>query len=143
MLPRPWAIIRSAIFWAVLIGTAKPMPTLPLRCRRCDLGVDPDHLARGVEQRAARVAGVDRRVGLDHVVDRGAVGALDVAADADTMPAVTVWSRPNGLPIATTVSPTRTLGESPSCERRQLGRSGVDLRAPRGRTRGRRRRPRR
>ena len=32
-----------------------------------DLGVDPDHLARAVDQRAARVAGVDRGVGLDHV----------------------------------------------------------------------------
>ena len=30
-----------------------------------------------------------------------------------TMPAVTVFSRPNGEPIATTHSPTRTLFESP------------------------------
>ena len=39
-----------------------------------DLGVDPDHLPGGVEQRTARVAGVDRRIGLQHVVDREAVG---------------------------------------------------------------------
>ena len=44
-----------------------------------DLGVDPDHFAGRVDQRAARVAGVDRRVGLDHVVDREPVGRLDLA----------------------------------------------------------------
>ena len=40
-------------------------------------GVDPDHAAAAVDQRAARVAGVQRRVGLDHVVDdpRRAAGA--------------------------------------------------------------------
>jgi hypothetical protein len=31
------------------------------------------------------------------------------------MPVVTVLSRPNGLPIATTPSPTATVLESPSC----------------------------
>ena len=35
-----------------------------------DLRVDADHLAVGVEQGAARVAVVQRGVGLDHVVDR-------------------------------------------------------------------------
>jgi hypothetical protein len=55
----------------VLIGIAKPMPTLPsLPSRGLDLRVDPDHLTLGVDQRAARVAGVDRRIGLDHVAER-------------------------------------------------------------------------
>src|SRR3954447_18004878 len=45
-----------------------------------DLRVDPDHAAGGVEQRAARVAGVDRGVGLDRARDGEAVGRLDVAA---------------------------------------------------------------
>ena len=46
-----------------------------------DEGVDPDHLAVRVHQRAAAVAGVDGGVGLDHVlVDPGLGGpALDVA----------------------------------------------------------------
>ena len=44
---------------------------------RVDRGVDPNHLAREVEQRPARVAGIDRGVGLDEVV----VGSLaDVAS---------------------------------------------------------------
>ena len=38
-----------------------------------DLRVDADHLALEVEQRAAGVAVVDRRVGLDRVVDREVV----------------------------------------------------------------------
>ncbi len=44
-----------------------------------DLGVDADHPAGRVEQRAARVARVDRRVGLQDVVDREAVGRRDLA----------------------------------------------------------------
>src|SRR3954467_9564754 len=44
-----------------------------------DLRVDADDLAGAVEQRAAGVAGVDGRVGLDDVVDRVAVGRADLA----------------------------------------------------------------
>src|SRR5262249_2552597 len=44
-----------------------------------DLRVDADHLAVRVEQRAARVTRVDRRVGLDHVADLEAVRSLDLA----------------------------------------------------------------
>ena len=60
------------------------------RCRRCrrgaaaglDLRVDADDAAGVVEQRAAGVAGVDRRVGLDRLVDLEAVGRLDAAPEA-------------------------------------------------------------
>ena len=53
-----------------------------------DLRVDPDHAAARVEQRAARVAVVDRRIGLDRVDERVAGGQrVDRAArcrdDAD------------------------------------------------------------
>src|ERR1035437_2154461 len=44
-----------------------------------DLGVHADYLAGGVEQRTARVAGVQRGVGLDDVGDGCAVGGLDLA----------------------------------------------------------------
>src|SRR3954468_20179739 len=44
-----------------------------------DLRVHPDHPRLEVEQRAAGVARVDRRVGLDDLVDRRAVGGADVA----------------------------------------------------------------
>ena len=101
------------------------MPTEPWPPPVCDLRVDADHAAVGVEQRAARVAGVDRGVGLDHVGDREAVGRLDLALRApDTMPVVTVRLKPNGLPIATTGSPTCALEESPS----GIGREVLDLR---------------
>ena len=64
---------------------------------RVDRGVDADHLAREVEQRAARVAGVDGGVGLDEVVvaalrrccavlgahDAGGHGVLEAEGVAD------------------------------------------------------------
>ena len=66
---------------AVSIGTAKPMPTLPLLplppVAICELM--PMTLPGRVDERAAGVAGVDRRVGLQHVVDLEAVGRLDRA----------------------------------------------------------------
>ena len=84
---RAWARCRSrgpgSTCLTVLTGIANAMPTLPSPPpARGDLRVDADHLALGVEQRAARVAGVDRRVGLDDLVDREAVGRLDLALEA-------------------------------------------------------------
>jgi hypothetical protein len=67
----------------VFDGTAKPMPTLPCELPAvaiCEL--TPITRAGLVEQRAAGVARVDRRVGLDDLVDREAVGRLDRAPDA-------------------------------------------------------------
>ena len=56
----------------VLIGTAKPMPMFPSAARvGDDRRVDADDLAAQVQQRPARVARVDRRVGLQHVVRCG------------------------------------------------------------------------
>jgi hypothetical protein len=57
---------------------------------------------------------VDRGVRLDRVVDGVLVGL--------TMPAVTVRARPNGLPMATTSSPTWARSELPRV-------SGVSARA--------------
>jgi hypothetical protein len=71
----------------VLDGTAKPMPTLPpppFAVSICEL--TPITRPLRVDQRPAGVAAVDRRVGLDHVVDRVVVGrahlALERADDA-------------------------------------------------------------
>src|SRR6185503_13229880 len=47
-----------------------------------DLRVDADHPRARVEERAAGVAGVDRRVGLDHLVDLDPVRRADVASEA-------------------------------------------------------------
>ena len=54
-----------------------------------------------------------------------------------TMPWVTVWPSPSGLPIASTGSPTRSRSERPSGMIGSVPR--LDLAAPRGRCRGRRR----
>src|SRR3954469_9166975 len=53
----------------------------PAPARRADLRVDPQHAPLGVEQRPARVAPVDRRVGLDRVVDREAGQRVDRAVE--------------------------------------------------------------
>ena len=99
---------------AVLIGTAKPMPTEPLLPVPVAIWELMPITRRGVDQRAAGVAGVDRGVGLDDVGDREAVGGADLALQRGDDPAVTVRSSPKGLPIATTASPTLTVEESPS-----------------------------
>src|SRR4051794_6935023 len=52
------------------------------RAAGLDLRVDPDHAPVRVEQGAARVARVDRCVGLDDLVDVEAVGRGDVAPEA-------------------------------------------------------------
>ena len=63
-------------------------------------------------------------------------GALIVRPTALTMPAVTVFGRPNGLPIAITLSPTCTALESPSVERMKLrGGDALDADDRRGRRR--------
>ena len=70
------------IRWVVaFIGTARPEPDPG------DGGVDADHPALGVGQRAAGVAGVERGVGLDDVLDhprrRAAAGRHAAAERAD------------------------------------------------------------
>ena len=61
-------------------GTAKPMPTFPEIGPKMDVGM-PTRRPSQVEQAAARVARVDRRVDLDHR-DALVVGAADGADDA-------------------------------------------------------------
>ncbi len=96
--------------------------------RRADLGVDPDHRAGRIEQRAAGVARVDGRVGLDRVdervlrcerVDR-ALGRRD---DADAQRALAperAADRRNGLA-------DDDLAGIPERKRRELVRGRVDL----------------
>ena len=78
-----------------------------------DRGVDADHAAEAVDERAARVARVQRGVGLDDVVDdarrparraRAASGRARRPRRRSPSPA-----KPCGLPIATTSWPTRSV----------------------------------
>ena len=90
-----------------------------------DGGVDADHLPRAVDERPAGVAGVERGVGLDDVVDDQVAGRSLPAAtgpSADTTPAVTATRSRCGLPMATTSWPTRrrgvaqdSVGQKPIC----------------------------
>ena len=82
------------------------------RAQGQDRGVDPDHPGAGIDQRAAGVARVDRRVGLDGVDVRGrrvrvvARSPPPAGCRAETMPWVTVPGSPSGEPTAITGSPT-------------------------------------
>ena len=79
-----------------------------------DRGVDADHARPRVEQRAARVAGVQARVGLDHVVDQAAVLRPQRAAerrhDAGRSPSGRGRA---GCRSRSTTWPTRSRSESP------------------------------
>ena len=63
-----WTFIASSI------GIANEMPLKP-PVRREDLRIDADHLAAHVDQRPARIAGVDRDVGLDERQELAGVAA--------------------------------------------------------------------
>jgi hypothetical protein len=83
---------------AMLTGIEKPMPTFPARARN-DRRVDADELALQVHERR-RVAGIDRSIRLDEVLERRVVeAAAPERADDAGRHAV---REPNGLPIATT-----------------------------------------
>ena len=132
---RPSAIRAEMIRRVVsLTGTAKPRPT------PATAGVDADHARLRVGQRAAGVARVQRRVGLDDVLDHPRGRAARVGSDrptALTAPAVTLPSARAGY------RPTRLADHAAGPPRRASAGGGVarSLAAPRGRTAGRRLRP--
>ena len=95
---RPSVIRSFSTALAVLMGMAKPMPAL-WPTLDSNHGVDADHLAVPVHQRAAGVAGIDGRVGLDGFVDLRAVGSRTGRIEL-MMPRVMVPARPKGLPMA-------------------------------------------
>ncbi len=77
---------------------------------RIDLAVDADHFAAHVDQRTARVAGVDRHVGLDRTAASSPVSRCLALHDAGGHGVL----EPNGEPMAITHSPTRSLEMSPT-----------------------------
>ena len=86
-MPRKRALDRRPCFELGQRPAWRCRPAPRSRCRRCRRRSPPVAICElmpitrpvGVEQRAAGVAGVDRRVGLDDVVDREAAGGLDAA----------------------------------------------------------------
>ena len=100
---------------AVLIGTAKPMPTLPLPLPPvsiCELTpmTWPCALSSGPPELPGLI-GASVWMTLSMLKP---LGAVIERCRADTTPVVSVRSRPNGLPIASVGSPTCTPEESPS-----------------------------
>ena len=64
----PFLTIWSSTIFAVDTGMAKPMPIEPPEREKIAV-LMPIRLPAGVDQRAAGVAGVDRGVGLDEVLE--------------------------------------------------------------------------
>ena len=95
--PRFLQLRQDCSAW--LMGTAKPM----LLARRADGGVDADHLAARVDQRAAAVAEIDGRIGLDVAVEAGVEQfAADVARRRRPSPCA---RRPAGCRWRTPIRP--------------------------------------
>ena len=100
---------------AVSIGIAKPMPTLPLPLPPVSIWelipiTLPEASISGPPELPGLIAA---SVWITLEIEKP-LGAWIWRCSAETMPLVTVRSRPNGLPIATTGSPTSTFEESPS-----------------------------
>ena len=110
----PLLLSWSAIFLAVLIGTAKPIPMFPLPPAVSIWELMPTTRPR------PSISGPPELPGLIAASVWITLSIVKLLGDwiwrwrAETIPAVTVRSRPNGLPIATTGSPTFTCEESPS-----------------------------
>ncbi len=117
----PDSISCAAIERTVFEGTAKPMPTLPpFSLSICELTpmTSPRRFSSGPPELPWLIGASVWMVSL--IVK--SFGAFIERLRALTMPAVTVCSSPNGLPIATTPSPTCTLarvGESQRLQERR------------------------
>ena len=81
-------------------GIAKPMPILP-PLRETITELMPTSSPLRLTSAPSGIARIDRRVGLNEVFEALGVDAA-AARGALTIPDVTVFEKPNGLPIATT-----------------------------------------
>ena len=113
---------------AVSIGMAKPMPTFPPPLPPvsiCELIpiTRPAASRSGPPELPGLIAA---SVWMTPSISKP-LGAWIERRVADTTPVVSVRSSPNGLPIAIVGSPTCTVRDVPSGERRQLARAPLDL----------------
>ena len=95
----------------MLLGIAKPTPSKPPDSEAMAV-LMPDHLPLQVQQGSAAIAAVDGGIRLQEDSDSPLGRRFQLRPLALMMPWVTVCSRPRGLPMATTHSPTSTLSES-------------------------------
>ena len=119
---RPSRISREATNCAVLLGIAKQMPC----AGRMIAVLTPITSPRRVDQRSAGVAGIERRVGLDDVVDQPPGARAERAAERahDARRSRCSGSR-TGCRSRPRAGPTWSVDESPSSARDQVA-SRVD-----------------
>ena len=77
---RPWISALRRRLHVVAPGWRTPMPSQPPLCERIATLI-PTRRPGGVDQRAARVPGIDRRVGLNEVLDAGSSPLRTIGAD--------------------------------------------------------------
>ena len=97
------------------IGRQRKSESRRLACFRNDRGIDTDYFSGHVDQRAAAVAGIDGRIGLQEALESVVAARRYVSRPFALMiPCRHSVIEPNGLPIASTQSPTFTESELPS-----------------------------
>ena len=76
----PHTAVQDQLAEHELRGVARDREADALRAAD-DRGIDTDHLAARIDQRPAGIAGIERRVGLDHILDQPAVAGPQRAAE--------------------------------------------------------------
>jgi hypothetical protein len=112
---------------AVSIGTANASRQSPRPpTRGGDLGVDANHTPARVHQRAARVAGVDRGIGLDHAVDGEPVGRAELALEGGDDATGHGVLEPEGVSQGEDRVTDLDVPRDPERDRSQVGPSRID-----------------
>ena len=120
----PWSTSCAMTLLAILAGIAKPMPMLPPEGDRiCELmpTSSPLVLTSAPPELPWLIGASVWRKSSKLPSPRPVARPL-----ALTMPMVTVWPTPSGLPKASTTSPTRDFPESPSGRAREALRVDPD-----------------
>ena len=124
---------RPDVAWLIGMAKARPMfpPVLVAAADRLDHGVDADDPPGRVDQRAAGVAVVDRRVGLDRRVVAGrsaAVADLQRPVQRADDAVGDVFGRSSGAPMASTGIADRDRVRVAERDRRQAGLRDLEYR---------------
>ena len=121
---------RGTTSRTVFDGTAKPMPTLPCEVPPAVAIWELMPITRPVSSSSGppELPGlIGASVWMTSSIEKP-LGALIERPMPETMPSVAVRSRPNGLPIAIAVSPTRDLARVGELQRLGIARraAGID-----------------
>mmetsp|Transcript_131587 Transcript_131587/g.227945 ORF Transcript_131587/g.227945 Transcript_131587/m.227945 type:complete len:208 (-) Transcript_131587:367-990(-) len=122
----PWEISWSTIFFTVSMGIAKPMPALDCEALIiCELmpTTSPSEFSKGPPLFPGLMA-----ASVWITPSMGLPLWLEIWRPVpETTPVVSVWSRPNGFPMASTDCPTCNSAEVPSLQGTNLARADLSV----------------